>query len=260
MTAVIALQNASSGELASPSSSGGAARQQLEKASLDVYEAVPRDNGGADIGAARGSVTFQFNPKELTIQKSAKWERKPAKGSKTAGPPEFTGAEPCKLTVEVFFDATGKDAGGVVPAVEQLFACCVPTAETVGKKKAMPNLVIFHWGRTTSFPGFITQVSAKYTLFSPDGTPIRAVCSVSIEEMPAGQPRQNPTSGVIAVSRSHVMVAGDSLPSVAYAEYGEATMWRLLADYNGIDDPLRVPKGATLLLPAADQLLAAGGR
>jgi nucleoid-associated protein YgaU len=78
--------------------------------------------------------------------------------------------------------------------------------------------------------------------------------------MPAGTPRQNPTSGVLAVSRSHVMVAGDSLPSVAYAEYGDATMWRLLADYNGIDDPMRVAEGATLLLPAADQLLATGGR
>jgi hypothetical protein len=260
MTAVVALQNASSGQMAAPSTGGGAARQQLEKASLDVYQAVPRDNGGADIGAAKGSIAFQFNPKELSIQKSAKWERKPIKGSKTAGPPEFTGADPCKLSVEVFFDATSKDSGGVVPAVEQLFACCVPTTENVGKKKPMPNLVIFHWGRTTSFPGFITQVSAKYTLFSADGTPIRAVCSVSIEEMPPGAPKQNPTSGALAVRRSHVVIAGDSLASVAYAEYGDASMWRLLANFNDIDDPLRVPQGTTLLLPAPDELLPSGGR
>ncbi|HEY7009089.1 MAG TPA: hypothetical protein VH395_09125 [Jatrophihabitantaceae bacterium] len=256
MTAPIALQNASSGQLAAPSSGGGAARQQLEKASLDMYEAVPRDNGGADVGAAKGSIAFQFNPKELTIQKSAKWERKPAKGSKTAGPPEFTGAEPCKLSLELFFDATSKDSGGVVAAVEQLFGCCVPTTQTVGKKKAMPNLVIFHWGRTTSFPGFITSVSAKYTLFSADGTPIRAVCTVAMEEMPPGAPKQNPTSGALSARRSHVLIAGDSLASVAYDEYGEASMWRPLADFNGIDDPMRVRIGTTLLLPAPDELLA----
>ena len=260
MTTVVALQNAPNGQLAAPSSGGGAARQQLEKASLDMYQAVPRDNGGADIGAAKGSIAFQFNPKELTIAKSAKWERKPVKGSKTAGPPEFNGADPCKLSVEVFFDATGKDAGGVVAAVEQLFSCCVPTSEAVGKKKPMPNLVIFRWGRTTSFPGFITQVSAKYTLFSSDGTPIRAVCSVSMEEMPPGAPKQNPTSGTLDVQRAHVVIAGDSLASVAYAEYGEASMWRLLASFNEIDDPMRVPEGTTLLLPAPDQLLAARGR
>ncbi len=260
MTAVIALQNAASGQLASSASGGAAARQQMAKAAFAMYQAVPRDNGGADIGASAGSIAFQFNPKELQIQKAAKWERKPATQAKTAGPPEFKGADPCKLTVELFFDATSKDSGGVVAAVEQLFSCCVPTSETVGKKKAMPYLVIFQWGRTTSFPGFITQVSAKYTLFSAEGTPIRAVCSVSMEEMPPGAPRQNPTSGALVARRSQVMIAGDSLASVAYAEYGEATMWRLLASYNGIDDPMRVPEGTTLLLPAPDELLATRDR
>ena len=256
MTTAIALQNAASGSLAAPSAGGGAApRQQLEKASLDMYEAVPRDNGGADLGASKGSIAFQFNPKELTIQKSAKWERERAKGSKTAGPPEFTGSDPCKLSLELFFDATAKDSGGVVAAVEQLFGCCVPTDKTIGKKKAMPNLVIFHWGRTTSFPGFLTQISAKYTLFSADGTPIRAVCTVAMEEMPAGAPKQNPTSGSLSARRSHTVIAGDSLASVAYAEYGDAAMWRPLADFNGIDDPMRVPDGTNLLLPAPDELL-----
>jgi nucleoid-associated protein YgaU len=50
------------------------------------------------------------------------------------------------------------------------------------------------------------------------------------------------------------MVAGDSLASVAYAEYGDPAEWRRLADYNGIDDPLRVRAGTVLLLPAAADL------
>ena len=119
----------------------------------------------------------------------------------------------------------------------------------------MPPLVVFHWGRTTSFPGFITQVGAKYTLFSSDGTPIRAVCTVAMEEMPPGTPKQNPTSGTMIVHRSHLVVAGDSLASLAYAEYGDATMWRPLAAFNGIDDPLRVPDGTVVLLPPAEDLL-----
>jgi hypothetical protein len=256
MTTAIALQNAASGTLATPGGGGNASRQQLEKAALDMYEANPRPGGGCDIGAQCGSIPFQFNPKELSIQKSAKWERKPARGSKTAGPPEFKGADACKLTLELFFDATTKNSGGVVAAVEMLFSCTVPTTQTIGQKKAMPPLVIFHWGRTTSFPGFITQVSAKYTLFSSDGTPIRATCSVSMEEMPPGSPKQNPTSGTIVVHRSHLVIAGDTLASLAYAEYGDPTMWRPLAAFNGIDDPLRVPEGAAILLPPAEELLA----
>ena len=40
-----------------------------------------------------------------------------------------------------------------------------------------------------------------------------------------------------------------------YREYGDATMWRPLATFNRIDDPLRVRLGTTLLLPTVDDLM-----
>ncbi len=95
----------------------------------------------------------------------------------------------------MFFDATETTDGSVVPAVEGLFACCVPTKESLSAKKPSPPLVVLQWGTVSSFPAFVTSVSAKYTLFRGDGTPIRALCSVSMEEMPADPPGQNPTSG-----------------------------------------------------------------
>ena len=49
--------------------------------------------------------------------------------------------------------------------------------------------------------------------------------------------------------RIHVLVDGESLHSVAWAEYGQAKYWRALAAFNGIDDPLRIPSGTTILLP-----------
>jgi len=229
-------------------------RPQLDQASLELFSSKPAE-GGRALDASRGSIKFQFNPKEVTIAKSAKWERKTAKGAKSAGPPEFSGAEPSKMTLEMFFDASGKHDGSVVAAVEQLLSCCVPTEESRGQDKPSPPLVQFSWGQVKSFPAFITQVSAKFTLFASDGTPIRAVCSVSLEEMPGDPGWQNPTSGGLAVRRAHTVVEGDSLASVAYREYGDPAMWRPLADYNGIDDPMRVPTGRVLLLPAPYELV-----
>ena len=52
------------------------------------------------------------------------------------------------------------------------------------------------------------------------------------------------------------VVAGDTLASVAYAEYGDPTLWRPLAAFNGIDDPMRLPLGSALLLPTAAELMA----
>jgi nucleoid-associated protein YgaU len=261
MTQPIALLTSAAGaDLATPGDAGAAGgkpvkgRPQMDKASLTLYDPSPSANGGGAPGAKRGSVPFQFNPKEVTITKSAKWERKTTKGSKKAGPPEFTGPEPSKMTLEMFFDATSSQDGSVVKAVETLLSCCVATEESAGQKKPSPPLVVLHWGSISSFPAFVTSVSAKFTLFSSDGTPIRAVCSVSLEEMPGEPFRQNPTSGSHEVRRVHRTVAGDSLASVAYAEYGDPAAWRALAAFNEIDDPLRVRTGTVLLLPTPEEL------
>jgi nucleoid-associated protein YgaU len=252
----IALTTARGGKLPDPAESSKAAPHQqanMQRARLQLYASKPA-GAGAKAGAALDEISFQFNPKEVTVTKAAKWERKTSKGAKTAGPPEFSGSEPCKLTLEMFFDATTTQDGAVVQAVEKLFACCVPTEESAGQKKPSPPLVVLHWGNITSFPAFVTSVSAKYTLFASNGTPIRALCSVAMEEMPGDPLGQNPTSGSLDVRRVHRMVAGDTLASVAWAEYGDPTSWRPLAAYNRIDDPLRVRAGTLLLLPGIEEL------
>ena len=253
MTQAVALTAASGGSLDGPAPLDQKSRPQLSRASLHLHDPAPQ--AGGPPGDERDVLEFQFNPKELSIQKSAKWERKPAKGAKKAGPPEFTGSEPCKLTMELFFDASGSQDASVVEAVERLFECCLPTEESRGKHPR-PPLVVLRWGSVTSFPAFVTQVSAKYTRFAHDGTPIRATCTLALEEMPGDPTKQNPTSGGRSVRRAHTMQAGDSLASVAYREYGDAMLWRPLARYNEIDDPLRVAPGTTLLVPSADDLLA----
>ena len=99
-------------------------------------------------------------------------------------------------------------------------------------------------------------MQAKYTLFTSDGIPIRAVCTVNLEEIDVtADPSQNPTSGSLSADRVHTMVTGDTLALVAYREYGDPELWRPLAAYNDIDDPMRMPDGAQLLLPTPDALL-----
>jgi nucleoid-associated protein YgaU len=237
---------------------GGSAGGSTARATLEVYDAKPASAGGAKLASLRGRIQFQFNPKELSIQKSAKWDRKPSRNAKKASPPEFSGADPCKLTLEMFFDASDPELGSVVEPVEELFRCCVPTEDTVQSKKAVPPLVQLNWGTIVSFPAFITSVQAKYTLFSSDGTPIRATCSVSMEEMPGDPLGQNPTSGALSAHAVHKVISGDSLASIAYREYGDPSMWRPLAAANSIDDPIRLPVGATLIVPAAHELAAGG--
>jgi nucleoid-associated protein YgaU len=79
-----------------------------------------------------------------------------------------------------------------------------------------------------------------------------------MEEMPGDPLGQNPTSGALSAHAVHRVIAGDSLASIAFLEYGDPAMWRPLAEANNIDDPIRLGVGTTLIVPAADELTAGG--
>lgn len=237
--------------LTSAGGGGGAgARASLTKAYLELHDPKP---GGAGLGPSRGRIAFQFNPSELTLRKAARWGTEPARDAQHTGPAEFQGAEPSTLDLEMFFDAS---VGGldVTKTVDTLFGCCVPTSQSRSQRKPVPPLVVFHWGKITGFAAYITSVSANYTLFTPEGTPVRATCQVNLQEIAAEPGRQNPTSGALAPHRTHTLVAGETLASVAARDYGMPTLWRGLAEANGIDDPMRIPPGTSLIVPAPDEL------
>src|SRR4051794_8413379 len=249
MSAPVALAAAA----AAPTSPAAGGRPKPEHAFLELRD-PPVDRKSMQPGPPRGRIEFQFNPRELTLSKSAKWNRQAQKGSKKSDVPQFTGADPSKLSLEMFLDASDTKDDRVVKTVEQLFACCVPTDDSHQKKKGSPPWVIFHWGALTGFTAYISSVSVKYSLFTAEGLPIRGTATVNIEEIAGEQKGQNPTSGGLAARTVHTVVAGDSLPSIAWREYGDPTLWRPIAERNGIDDPMRLPAGTTLLIPAAEEL------
>jgi nucleoid-associated protein YgaU len=96
---------------------------------------------------------------------------------------------------------------------------------------------------------YLESVEAKYTLFRADGTPIRATCSIGLVEATNPAHRQNPTSGGRKGVETHILIEGETLHSVAWARFGDPTYWRAIAEFNGIDDPLRLASGTRLLIP-----------
>lgn len=234
-------------------SKGPPAQASIEHAFLEVRDPPPK--GKSQPGGRRDEIKFQFNPKELKLSKSAKWKRDPQRNKKSSGVPQYNGSDPVKFTVDMFLDATTTMDDSVVKTVEKLFKLTVPTDESLSStRKACPPVVIFHWGGLTGFVCFVSQVSVTYSLFTPGGTPVRAVAQVTLEELTPEFPPQNPTSGSYRPRRTHRIVEGDSLQSVAWREYGDAARWREIADLNGIDDPMRLAPGTTVLLPAAEDL------
>jgi nucleoid-associated protein YgaU len=196
-----------------------------------------------------------FNPREYTISKSGTWHKTPAKPAKRAPKPEFVGVNPASMSMELFFDSWekgGEQGRDVSKKIKTLLDWTGPTPDSLKHGKPNPPIVHFHWGKNEYFDAFLKQVSAKYTMFTLEGVPIRATVNVSFEEVPAEPPGTNPTSGGESGKRTHLVTGVDTLPSIAWAEYGDAALWRGIAAVNGIDDPLRVPAGTSVLIPAAN--------
>lgn len=226
---------------------------KLEHAYLQLYQ--PSMDGSLDKpGPPMGRIDFQFNPKELTMAKAASWEPGTGKDKKNSTP-QYKGPQPSKLTLEMFFDASATRNDSVVKRVEQLFTCCVPTTDSHQQKKSSPPWVLFRWGSLTGFVAYISSVQAKFTLFTAAGLPVRATCTVSLEEIKGEPPGQNPTSGGLVPRRAHVIVDGDTLAGIAYAEYGDPSLWRAVATLNRLDDPMRIRPGSTVMLPTTEELL-----
>ncbi len=216
-------------------------QMKLEKAFLTV-------KSGTEGGVSTREIQCQFNPKEYSISKSASWRRTPARGARSAPRSEFTGTNPRTIQMELFLDAW-ESGGDVSEQIDALFEWTNPTPSTREGTNPTPPIVIFHWGKKFYFDAYVKSVNAKYTMFLKDGTPVRATATVSLEEVPAEPGAQNPTSGGIAGRRTRTVGAGDSLQSIAYAEYDDPTLWRGVAAANGIDDPMRLDSGTTLLVP-----------
>jgi hypothetical protein len=203
------------------------------------------------------AVTCWFNPKEYSISKSNTWGPPSHQAASDQFPtPQFTGSQPRELSLDLFFDDSEDDTGDIRPVIGALFAMMEVTADKgAGRNKARPPYVTFAWGATYTFKAAMKSLSVQYTMFRSDGVPIRATARVAMTQVePAPtesgrMTRQNPTTTGLAGLRSHVMRDGDSLQSIAWEYYGDPTEWRVLAEANGIDDPLSVPRGTLVSIP-----------
>jgi nucleoid-associated protein YgaU len=221
-----------------------ATRENVIKASLTILEPKP---GGAM--AKIDTIEFPFNPKEWSITHAAEWKSETTK--KGTPPPEFKGPKPASASVEIFLDESGNAAGDISKTVAKLRKLVAPEPNSVNGNMPSAPHVLFAWGTAIQFKGYVESVAVKYTMFRSSGSPIRGTATVAMKEFPQPTPRQNPTSGSLLGHRTHRVVAGDTLPSIAYREYGDPNGWRRLAEANRIDDPLRVRDGTVLHVPPA---------
>ena len=135
------------------------------------------------VGAKSQSIEAQYNPKEMSVDKSVPWAKH--KDSKSDHPHlEFSGADGRSMGFELMFD-TYEDDSNVQNKVEilQRMAMVRNPATSAAEDEKRPSRVKVVWaGGLPPFEGVIESVGTKYTMFSDKGFPVRATCTVKIKE------------------------------------------------------------------------------
>lgn len=202
-------------------------------------------------------ITGWFNPKDYTVKRSNSWKPPDQKGNDVPIP-EYGGGSPATISVTLLIDRSDRKDGDVLPITRRLFRImdAYDKFKKPDAKVGRPPKVTFSWGSVELVTAWITSLSVQYLLFRPDGIPIRAQVALELtqaERAKDGSNRpdpgsQNPTTRG-DVREAHVVREGDSLQSIAYAAFGDATRWRAIAKANDIDDPLRLLSGSELGIP-----------
>jgi hypothetical protein len=194
-----------------------------------------------------------FNPAELQLQLKNNWSSDPMPGGVTPTL-RYSGSGTGILRLTLFFDTT--DTGKAVTTyTSKLVGLLEVDTKLPGSSSATnnarPQWVVFHWGDFHSFKAVVASVDLAFEYFSSTGTPLRARAGLVLaqyeEDMAFGS--QNPTSGTPRPHRVHRVQPGETLDRIAAVHLGDATGWRVIAQANGIEDPLALRPGSLLAIP-----------
>ncbi|HEX3034034.1 MAG TPA: LysM peptidoglycan-binding domain-containing protein [Thermodesulfobacteriota bacterium] len=199
-----------------------------------------------------------FNPKELSVEKSNQFGEVNVPGLPS---PifQFVRGNARSVTMDLFFDTyeekidvrvftdriTGWDAGSMFSKLPGVAKGLMD----IDSDLHAPPVCLFIWGAFI-FQCIIERVSKRFTMFLPEGIPVRATLSVTLKEYREVEVQVKEISLQSAdLTKRWVVTQGDSLWSIAAKEYGNPSDWRLIADANNIDNPRILTPGEELVVP-----------
>jgi nucleoid-associated protein YgaU len=196
------------------------------------------------------NITVMFNPKTLSISRAVSWQSQ--KAAKRDTPElQYTSADPATLSIDLFFDTYDNDT-----PLDSKVSVLTHTGKlldlaAVAGDKHRPPVCRLKWGHQgVFFQGVLTQIDQTYTMFTELGTAVRATLKCQFKQWQANQKDLQKQRLMSAdVAKIWLVKRGQTLASIAAQEYADASRWRDIAAANGIDDPLALAPGSTILLP-----------
>lgn len=200
-------------------------------------------------GQPAAGFEFFINPHTITVEKSVQLKRDEA----NEGPESvsYSKTHPITLSIgEMWFDTYEERVSVRTIYINRLERLLDYVEDT-----HVPPVVVFNWGQFSStvenpseWKFFVTKLKVDYTMFLPDGTPVRAKVGLTLEQVPDSAEKK-PDKESPDHAKLYTVKSGDTLQGIAMAEYENPGEWRRIANTNNLDDPMDLRPGMKLLVP-----------
>ncbi|MGB3458298.1 MAG: LysM peptidoglycan-binding domain-containing protein [Halobacteriota archaeon] len=197
-------------------------------------------------------VPFLFNPSEFSVEKTNQFREVDIPGLPSSTF-QFVKGGARTVTMDLTFDTYEKQVD-VRTFTDRITGW---ESETKKGKGLMdidsdlhaPPICLFIWGAYI-FPCIIERATKRFTMFLPDGTPVRATLNITLKEYKEFETQVKEISLQSADrTKTRQVKQGDSLWFIAAKEYGNPALWRYIAEANRIDNPRVLKPGMELIIP-----------
>lgn len=188
----------------------------------------------------------------------------------------YTGGGRTELELNLLFDISLAGSSIVTGDVRDLTGPLWNLAENTRGVSSYrrPPLVRFVWGKSWNIPAIVVAVAEHLEQFTAEGAPQRSWLRMRLwrvneplkTTLPGRQPLQAQTLSPEGLQvppesvsedrvRVHVVSEGERLDVIAARYYPEqsaadvSALWRMLASFNNLQDPLHLPVGFLLRIP-----------
>ena len=212
---------------------------------------------------AVGHFAVPINPESYSENYKVDLDTRTGSGEQSTGP-RYKRTEPASLKLEFTLDGTGAVEGNVYHkskeyqgtenlSVYDQVQKLLKTAYYMDGDIHRPSPVKVFWGEL-KFPGVLSSIDIKYTLFDEEGKPLRAKVSATFREYQSAEVReatQNKKSPDLTHKR--VVKGGDRLDLMTHDIYGDSNLFMQVAKANKMTSLRNVKPGKKILFPPLDK-------
>ncbi|MEL6655242.1 MAG: LysM peptidoglycan-binding domain-containing protein [Bacteroidota bacterium] len=197
------------------------------------------------------------NPENFSQTYKVEYDKEKGQGSQGTDP-KFKSTAPEELKIEFFLDGTKTIEGYSKKLIDKPVSKQVKDfMNTVYLMKGdihKPKFLKLIWGEHLVFDCILTSLDINYTLFHPNGEPLRAKLSASFlnyieqEKRVKREDKQSPD-----LTHLRRVKEGDTLPLMAHRIYGTTKYYMQVARANGMTSFRQLPPGSEIVFPPLEK-------